>query len=100
LQQIASKCRFFRPALAYAWMAHYKMNIACPAIILFIAGWFFLNLDLFYSISTRATPSYTVDAKILANLQLTAVVTNYSSRDIMGLIIVEGLSANKLRVHL
>ena len=28
-----------RPSvLACAWMAHYKINIACPAVILFIAG--------------------------------------------------------------
>ena len=66
--------------LAYAWMAHYKVNIAGPAVMLFIAGF---SCTWIYS----STLTYIVDAN--TGRSSTAIATNSSSRGIMGLIIAE-----------
>lgn len=66
--------------LAYAWMAHIKVNIAGPVVMLFIAGF---SCTWIYS----STLTYIVDAN--TGRSSTAIATNSSSRGIVGLIIAE-----------
>ena len=66
--------------LAYAWMAHFNVNIAGPAIMLFVAGF---SCTWIYS----STIAYIVDAN--TGRSSTAVAANSSWRGIVGLIIAE-----------
>lgn len=66
--------------LAYAWMVHFNVNIAGPAIMLVVAGF---SCAWIYS----STLAYIVDAN--TGRSSTAVAANSSWRGIMGLIIAE-----------